>query len=52
MSVNSQSADQEGFEFERANANQYAAGYGACTKAMHKNQLPNNWQGGADQVEI
>jgi hypothetical protein len=39
--------------FDRNNAGQYiAAGYDACTKAMHKSQLPNMWRCGAEQVEV
>ncbi len=39
---------QEGYT--RANSGQYiAAGYDACTKAMHKSQLPTMWWCGAEQ---
>ncbi len=37
--------------YDRANANQYiAAGYNACTKAMHKSQLPCWWCGAVQVV--
>ncbi len=42
---------QEGFD--QKDLSQYiAAGIDTCTKAMHKSQLPNMWQCGAEQVKL